>query len=134
MGRPSVHAPAPLADPFCFIPPKPQNKTTTSFEDLARRFEAPDSRNRWDAPLFVVRPAGDSPAAIDETLAAVAAVLTGAASAPGAAAGAAAATGQALRPTVATTTPGLLGTNVLHEIESAAQVCVNGVWEVWVRM
>jgi tRNA uridine 5-carbamoylmethylation protein Kti12 len=25
-------------------------------EDLLRRFETPDSRNRWDAPLFTVKP------------------------------------------------------------------------------
>lgn len=48
--------------------------------------------------------------------------MTGAAGAPGAAAGAAAATGQNLQPTVATNNPGLLGTNVLHEIDAAAQV------------
>ncbi|KAL6751392.1 chromatin associated protein KTI12 [Haematococcus lacustris] len=29
------------------------------FEDLVSRFERPDMRNRWDAPLFTVRPAGD---------------------------------------------------------------------------
>jgi hypothetical protein len=28
------------------------------FQDLAGRFETPDSRNRWDAPLFTVRPGG----------------------------------------------------------------------------
>jgi hypothetical protein len=28
------------------------------FEDLARRFETPDPRNRWDAPLFTVTPGG----------------------------------------------------------------------------
>lgn len=27
-----------------------------SFEDLAGRFERPDPRNRWDAPLFTVVP------------------------------------------------------------------------------
>jgi hypothetical protein len=31
---------------------------TCSFEDLASRFERPDARNRWDAPLFTLRPAG----------------------------------------------------------------------------
>ena len=30
--------------------------THAVFEDLARRFEAPDSRNRWDKPLYEVLP------------------------------------------------------------------------------
>jgi len=30
-----------------------------SFDDLACRFERPDARNRWDAPLFTVRPCMD---------------------------------------------------------------------------
>ena len=30
------------------------------FEDLARRFEAPSARNRWDMPLFVARPGAAS--------------------------------------------------------------------------
>ncbi|GFR52741.1 hypothetical protein Agub_g15352 [Astrephomene gubernaculifera] len=28
------------------------------FDDLAGRFERPDARNRWDAPLFTLHPAG----------------------------------------------------------------------------
>ncbi|KIY99639.1 putative Protein KTI12 like protein [Monoraphidium neglectum] len=96
------------------------------FDDLARRFEMPDSRNRWDAPLFTLRPAGDH-AECAEVLDLVAATVTGAAEAPGNAAGAAAATGQLLQPTIATTNPGLLGTNVLHEIDSAAQTVVTAI-------
>lgn len=30
------------------------------FEDLATRFERPDARNRWDAPLFSINPLLDS--------------------------------------------------------------------------
>ena len=30
--------------------------TTEVFDGLVMRFEAPDSRNRWDSPLFVVHP------------------------------------------------------------------------------
>lgn len=29
------------------------------FEDLVRRFERPDSRNRWDSPLFELHPFKD---------------------------------------------------------------------------
>ncbi|CAN1175625.1 Protein KTI12 homolog [Linum perenne] len=40
------------------------------FDDLARRFERPDSRNRWDSPLFELHPSRDgieksSPAIVD---------------------------------------------------------------------
>ncbi|CAN0896452.1 Protein KTI12 homolog [Linum grandiflorum] len=40
------------------------------FDDLARRFEKPDSRNRWDSPLFELFPSRDgieksSPAIVD---------------------------------------------------------------------
>ncbi|KAL2928212.1 Protein KTI12-like protein [Bienertia sinuspersici] len=40
------------------------------FEDLVRRFEKPDSRNRWDSPLFELQPSKDgifksSPAIVD---------------------------------------------------------------------
>lgn len=40
-----------------------------------RRFERPDSRNRWDAPLFTLRPALGGPAAMQETLEAAAAAV-----------------------------------------------------------
>lgn len=134
----------------------PHAHATASFDDLAGRFEAPDSRNRWDAPLFRLSPACEhalhcrmagvcgrcrrpdrlgpdpmsararpraaaGPASCDDVLAAVAGVMAGSAPAPGAAAGAAAATGGALQPTPATSNPGLLGTNVLHEIDNATQ-------------
>lgn len=72
-----------------------------------------------------MRHAGE-PADYDSVLREVVAVATGAQSAPGSAAGAANASGQALKPNLATTNPGLLGTNVLHEIDHAAQV---GGWQ-----
>ncbi|CAO2832202.1 unnamed protein product [Amaranthus hypochondriacus] len=42
----------------------------TIFEDLVRRFEKPDSKNRWDCPLFELQPSKDgieksSPAILD---------------------------------------------------------------------
>lgn len=37
--------------------PEEQRYEKAVFEDLAGRFERPDARNRWDAPLFTVRPA-----------------------------------------------------------------------------
>lgn len=57
-----------------------------------------------------------------EVLEAVVAFVNGASSAAGVAAGVVSAGGQALQPTVATNNPGLQGTNVLHDIDHAAQV------------
>jgi hypothetical protein len=48
--------------------------TEPIFEDLAGRFERPDSRNRWDAPLFTVRPAAGEAQAREHLEAAAAAV------------------------------------------------------------
>jgi tRNA uridine 5-carbamoylmethylation protein Kti12 len=49
------------------------------FEDLAGRFEPPDSRNRWDSPLFTVRPALQDAESITRSLAeVVGAMLEGA--------------------------------------------------------
>lgn len=44
------------------------------FEDLASRFESPDTRNRWDVPLFRINPLSES---IDAQLDAVIAAITG---------------------------------------------------------
>ena len=83
------------------------------FEDLASRFERPDARNRWDAPLFTVRPELGK-AHIDEQVAAVAAasienaaVATKAAVAAGASAVAPA--GKNLQPNLATAVSSLAG-------------------------
>ncbi|KAF5842848.1 chromatin associated protein KTI12-domain-containing protein [Dunaliella salina] len=35
----------------------------TIFDDLACRYERPDARNRWDAPLFTIKPCLDQPPA-----------------------------------------------------------------------
>ena len=37
-------------------------------DDLLSRFERPDSKNKWDSPLFTVRPGRDDPASIDDQL------------------------------------------------------------------
>lgn len=37
------------------------------FDSLVMRFEAPDSRNRWDSPLFVVQP--DDPLPVEDVMA-----------------------------------------------------------------
>lgn len=44
--------------PSSFFPLPFRLRSETVFEDLAGRFERPDAKNRWDAPLFTVCPAG----------------------------------------------------------------------------
>jgi len=77
------------------------------FEDLSSRFERPDPKNRWDAPLFTIRPAlGEIH--VSEQVEAVSTAVTETsvkdASVAAAAAGASApaATGRNLNPTMAT--------------------------------
>ncbi|MEW5300350.1 MAG: hypothetical protein WDW36_003286 [Sanguina aurantia] len=111
------------------------------FEDLAGRFERPDGRNRWDSPLFTLSP--DAPAPTEEraallgpageeeqhdasptfegTLQALVSAVTDDHSR--ASFGVKQAYG-ALQPTLSTSNPVLLGTNVLHEIDQAAQEVV----------
>ena len=44
------------------------------FDDLIGRFEVPDTKNRWDTPLFRIDPRRDD---VDAQLEAVVATLTG---------------------------------------------------------
>lgn len=44
------------------------------FNDLASRFESPDTKNRWDTPLFRVDPRGEN---LNAQLEAVVATITG---------------------------------------------------------
>eukprot|EP00884_Botryococcus_braunii_P019766 jgi/Botrbrau1/6473/Bobra.0034s0047.1 len=89
------------------------------FDELAARFEAPDSRNRWDAPLFRIRPAHpDAPA----TLQAVVAAVSGSESLPKGVAPA-----KALEPTCATSNGPAAAPNLLHELDHAAQQVVAAV-------
>ena len=85
------------------------------FEDLASRFEPPDTRNRWDTPLIRVNPQADPLS--DELQPAIAAV-TGRPS-----------SGQsthvpqaALKMTTAATNSEASTTNLLNELDRTAQV------------
>ena len=101
------------------------------------RFERPDGRNRWDSPLFTLRPLlGD--AHVAEILAAVARAVAHEPAQPSSAAAAAAEQGpgcsggaapRGLAPTVATTSPALSATNLLHEVDQATQDILNRVSE-----
>ncbi|KAG2438046.1 hypothetical protein HXX76_005658 [Chlamydomonas incerta] len=94
------------------------------FDDLAGRFERPDARNRWDAPLFTIHPAsGTGITSNGEDAEPEAEVLAGVVRAmldeqPNVQARVA----RELTPTMATANPALLATNTLHEIDQAAQV------------
>ena len=109
------------------------------FEDLASRFERPDARNKWDAPLFTVRPEhvqgpNNSNAVDDQVSAIVTAMMTEssqeatrAAVAVGAAVSSPA--GIALSPTFATTNSALTATNLLHDIDKAMQSVLDTISE-----
>ncbi|PNW70227.1 hypothetical protein CHLRE_17g711050v5 [Chlamydomonas reinhardtii] len=101
------------------------------FDDLAGRFERPDARNRWDAPLFTLHPAsGTGTTSIGEDAEPEADVLAGVVRAmldeqPNVQARVA----RDLTPTMATANPTLLATNTLHEIDQAAQEILNAITE-----
>ncbi|GLC51570.1 hypothetical protein PLESTB_000516700 [Pleodorina starrii] len=102
------------------------------FDDLAGRFERPDARNRWDAPLFTLHPAagvgcsgsgGDGNESEADVLAAVVRAMVDEQG------NTQARVARDLTPTMATTNPALLATNTLHEIDQAAQEVVSAIME-----
>ncbi|EFJ43121.1 hypothetical protein VOLCADRAFT_121470 [Volvox carteri f. nagariensis] len=101
------------------------------FDDLAGRFERPDSRNRWDAPLFTLHPAagtgcsscGEGGEAEADVLAAVVRAMTEEQT------NHQARVARDLTPTMATSNPALLATNTLHEIDQAAQEVINTIMD-----
>jgi len=92
------------------------------FDDLASRFERPDSRNRWDKPLYTVNPAAEDFATqLQVTIAAVTDTSTTRRDVH-------AASGRSeLVPTSATSNPALSATNLLHEVDKAAQEVITAV-------
>lgn len=105
--------------------PEDQRYPPAIFEDLAGRFERPDSRNRWDSPLFTVCPGAgpeDAAAVLEAIVRAMAEDVTSAASINGQVA-------KELQPTVATSNPALLSTNTLHDIDQATQDVIDAVME-----
>ena len=91
------------------------------FEDLAGRFETPDSRNRWEKPLHTVHL--DQPG-WEAVVQAIAASLLDNKPAQ---AIKVATTSAELQPTSATSNPELLGTNLLHAIDAAVQEVVAAI-------
>ncbi len=91
------------------------------FDDLTSRFERPDGRNRWDKPLYTIHPASeDFSTQLQETILAV----TGTSEVKG---NAHAASVSELVPTSATSNPSLSATNLLHEVDKAAQEVISAV-------
>eukprot|EP01087_Luapelamoeba_hula_P023100 TRINITY_DN8444_c0_g1_i2.p1 TRINITY_DN8444_c0_g1~~TRINITY_DN8444_c0_g1_i2.p1 ORF type:complete len:275 (-),score=38.61 TRINITY_DN8444_c0_g1_i2:50-874(-) len=78
------------------------------FEDLSRRFETPNERNRWDAPLFTVKP--DEPTPYE----AIKEALLQRAQKP---------------PNIATIPQKLSDTNFVYELDKATQEIVSAILE-----
>ncbi|PSR88401.1 hypothetical protein CEY00_Acc31469 [Actinidia chinensis var. chinensis] len=92
------------------------------FEDLVRRFERPDRRNRWDSPLFELWPFKDgieksSPAILDAVLYLTKRVDSKTKDV------------KVLQPTIATQTARVSEANSLYEIDRATQVVINAIVE-----
>ena len=92
------------------------------FDDLASRFERPDSRNRWDKPLYTINTAAED---IDSRISEIVVSITN----TGHAAGnqQQASSSSDLVPTSATSNPALSATNLLHEVDKAAQEVIAAV-------
>ena len=91
------------------------------FDDLTSRFERPDSRNRWDKPLYTINTAEDYTSQINDIVKGV----TAAGNIPGNQS--VSASSNDLVPTSATSNPALSATNLLHEVDKAAQEVISAV-------
>ena len=95
--------------------------TQIVFDDLASRFERPDSRNRWDKPLYTINTAAEDYAS--QVYEIVVSMTT---------AGTATnrqepSSNNDLVPTSATSNPALSATNLLHEVDKATQEVIAAV-------
>lgn len=93
------------------------------FDDLVRRFEEPDKRNRWDAPLFHLKLLGeDHVAETFPAFAEVVAFITGSNESAGK-------KSSFLQPTVATQHARASETNSLYELDRATQEVISALVE-----
>lgn len=101
---------------------EPANAYTQAvFDDLASRFERPDSRNRWDKPLYTINTAAEDHASQVQDIV-VSMTTTGTAAnqrEPS--------SNSNLVPTSATSNPALSATNLLHEVDKATQEVIAAV-------
>lgn len=92
------------------------------FDDLASRFERPDSRNRWDKPLYTINVAAED---LDSQVNDIVVNITTTGNAAGSRQQASSSSD--LVPTSATSNPALSATNLLHEVDKAAQEVISAV-------
>ncbi|XP_039772947.1 protein KTI12 homolog isoform X2 [Panicum virgatum] len=92
------------------------------FEDLVRRFENPDRRNRWDSPLFELFPSRDAIVESAPVIAEAVSYLTKKVDSK-------TRDVKVLQPTIATQTVRTTETNSLYEMDKATQEVVNAIVE-----
>ncbi|CAM6091146.1 unnamed protein product [Calypogeia fissa] len=90
------------------------------FDDLVRRFERPDGKNRWDSPLFELKPAVEEIQESSEAIVEAVAFLSGERDFRNS---------RVLQPTIATKNIRPSDTNVLYELDRATQEVVTVVVE-----
>ncbi|KAJ7548516.1 hypothetical protein O6H91_07G014800 [Diphasiastrum complanatum] len=90
------------------------------FDDLVRRFERPERRNRWDSPLFELRPHEDAITDVSGPILETVAYLRGEKVAG-------AHCSRVLQPTIATQNVRVPDTNSLYELDRATQEVINAL-------
>eukprot|EP00890_Picochlorum_soloecismus_P000375 jgi/Picsp_1/1338/NSC_04818-R1_protein len=98
------------------------------FDDLCSRLERPDSKNKWEAPLFTVRPLmGET--AVDEVVLEIADYVCARKSRVGSVKADTRPRVGDLTPTLATVNPSLSSTNLLHDIDKEVQSVVKDIMQ-----
>jgi hypothetical protein len=88
------------------------------FDDLVRRFERPDGRNRWDSQLFEINPSIEEIHEGSQAIVKAVAFLSGDRTLMGLR------NSQVLQPTIATQNVRTSETNSLYELDKATQVTI----------
>ncbi|KZV50236.1 hypothetical protein F511_03190 [Dorcoceras hygrometricum] len=96
------------------------------FEDLVRRFERPDSRNRWDSPLFELWPSRDGIGKSSSAIVDAVTYLTKKVDSK-------TRDVKVLQPTIATQSARLTEANSLYELDRATQEITNTIVEAQSR-
>lgn len=94
----------------------------TIFEDLVRRFESPDSKNRWDSPLFEMWPARDGIEKTSPAISEAVSYLTKKVDSK-------TRDVKILQPTIATQNARFSEANSLYEMDRATQEVMNAIME-----
>jgi hypothetical protein len=98
-----------------------QRYSNEVLEDLLGRFEAPREADRWDSPLFTLKPSTSNSSSMQDQLDQVVAFLQPMAVQDVASAGQAPCAPRALRPTIATAQPMPQDAGWLQDIDATAQ-------------